>query len=180
MAQYRLKEHLLEPDWVSLLRAATFIANSIIYIVALVVYAKKGIDGVHDYVYDPILNAGQWVGGPVFLLGLVFAFIRRTKKIGGIIIYLNAAIGLIALGILAFVITETFAGRWAVIGAVSGTVSLGYGMFAVSVVALAIQRQWLFAALFLFGALFLRWVSKAARRLMYHDLIAANNALPFN
>jgi len=180
MPQYRLKEHLLEPNWVSLLRVATFIATAIAFVATLVVYAKKGIDGVNDNVYNPMLYLGEWVGGPVFLLGLVFAFIKRTKKIGGVIIYLNAAIGLIDLGILAFIITATFASRWAVVGAVAGTVSLGYGMFAVGIVALAIQRQWLFAALILFGALFLRWVCKAATRLMYHDLIAANNALPFN
>jgi hypothetical protein len=181
MPQYRLKEHLLEPNWVSLLFTATIIASAIAYIATIVVYAKKGIDGVHDNVYDPIGYVGEWVGGPVFLLGLVLALIKRTRKIGGVIIYLNAAIGFIALGILAFVITETLGSKsWAVVGAVVGAASLGYGMFAVSVVVLAIRGQWLFAALFLFGALFLRWVCKAARRLMYHDLIAANNALPFN
>ena len=180
MPQYRLKEHLLEPNWVSLLRVATFAATAIAYVATLVVYAKKGIDGVNDNVYNPILYVGEWVGGPVFLLGLIFAFIKRTKKVGGVIIYLNGAIGLIALGILAFMVTGAMSSRWAVIGAVAGTVSLGYGMFAVSVLALAIQRQWLLAALFLFGALFLRWVCKAATRLMYHDLIAANNELPFN
>ena len=181
MRQYRVKEHLLEPGWVSLLRLVTFIATAIVYIVTIVVYWKNGIDAIHDRVYDPLLAAAQWVGGPVFLLGLVFAFIRPTKKIGGVIIYVNAAFGLIAFGILAFVMTDNFGGRtWALIGGVAGIVSLGYATFAVACVALLIKGQWLFAAIFLFGALFLRWVSKAATRLMYHDLIAANNALPFH
>ncbi len=102
-------------------------------------------------------------------LGFVLAFIRRTKSLAGIVIYLNSVAVLLYLWMFAFLLLYQHVGKWwAFIGALLAVFSGGYGLFVLFVIAYLVSGHWLIAIGFTVGILLCGWAKTWGVTLMFH------------
>lgn len=133
-------------------------------VMGLLVFGADEIAGT--YIVLPLMYVS---GAATFLLplALVFLLIRRTRKAGGLFLYLIASFWMMWLWLFTFLLLYQTAGKWFTLFAVAiALASSGLGLFAAFALFAVVNGQWTSLLIIIGSVALCRVVSNAGKSFM--------------